>query len=77
MDVGVFQETNLTDGIYTQGAASYRVVTTLAPSIHRVNVALLYRYSPNFTVEAIHQFGANIIAFQMAKVERRWYIVGY
>ena len=32
MDVGVFQKTKLTDGIYTRGLASYRVVATLAMS---------------------------------------------
>ena len=32
MDLGIFQETKLTDGIYTRGSAGYSVVATDAPS---------------------------------------------
>ena len=31
MDLGIFQETKLTDGIYTRGSAGYSVVATGAP----------------------------------------------
>ena len=77
MDVGVFQETKLTDGIYKHGSDGYRVVTTLMPSRNRRGVALFYHEPPIFSVETIHQFGANIIACQLAMWERHWYIVGY
>ena len=32
MDLGIFQETKCTDGIYTRESAGYRVVATDAPS---------------------------------------------
>ena len=40
MDLGIFQETKCTDGIYTCGSAGYRVVATDAPSQHCCGVAL-------------------------------------
>ena len=35
MDLGVMQETKITDGVYTRASAGYRVVATDAPSRHR------------------------------------------
>ena len=31
---------------------------------------------PHFAVEAVQQFGPNVVGFQMATGERWWYIVG-
>ena len=42
MDLGILQETKLTDGIYTRGSAGYRVITTDVPSQQRGGVALFY-----------------------------------
>ena len=42
IDLGVFQETKCTEGIYTRESAGYRVVATDAPSRHRGGVALFY-----------------------------------
>ena len=35
MDLGILQETKLTDGVYTRGSAGYKVIVTDAPSRHR------------------------------------------
>ena len=35
IDLGIFQETKCTDGVYTRELAGYRVVATDAPSQHR------------------------------------------
>ena len=43
VDVGVFQETKLTDGIYTRRSAGYKVVATSASIRHRGGIALFYR----------------------------------
>ena len=43
IDLGVFQETKCTDGIYTRESAGYRVIATDALSRHRGGVALFYR----------------------------------
>ena len=42
MDVRVFQGKFLTDGIYTQGSAGYRVVETLVPIRHNGGITLFY-----------------------------------
>ena len=76
VDVGVFQETKLTYGIYTRGSSGYKVVAMLAPSRDCSDIAILYQDSPTFSVETIRQFGVNVIAFQMVTVERCWYIFG-
>ena len=62
MDVGVFQETKLTDVIYTRGLSGYKFVVTLAPNRNGGGVALFCWYSPAFSAKAIFQFGANVIA---------------
>ena len=77
VDVGVFQDTKLTEGIYMRRSARYKVVTTPAPSQHHGGVALFYWNSPAFAVEAIRQLGANIIACQLETRGRLWYTVGY
>ena len=76
MDLGILQETKLTDGIYTRGSAGYSVIATDAPSQHRGGVALFYRSEPHFVVEAVDKFGPNVLGFQLATGARRWYIVG-
>ena len=53
MDLGIFQDTKCTEGIYTRQSAGYSVVATDAPSRHRGAVALFYRPSPLFAVEAV------------------------
>ena len=50
MDLGILQETKLTDGIYTHGLAGYSIVATDAPSRHRGGVAIFYRSEPYFAV---------------------------
>ena len=66
MDLGILQETELTDGIYTRGSDRYSVVATDAPSRHRGGVAIFHRPAPHFAVEAVQQFGPNVIGFQLA-----------
>ena len=52
MDLGIFQETKVTDGIYIHGSAGYSVVATDAPGRHRGGVAVFHRLAPHFAVEA-------------------------
>ena len=76
MDLGTFQDTKFTDRIYTRDSAGYCIVATDAPSRHHGGVAILYRPSPLFAMEAVRQFGPNVVSFQLAKGARRWYIIG-
>ena len=66
MDLGIFQETKLTDGIYIRGSAGYSVVATDTPSRHRSGVAIFHRPAPHLVVEAVQQFGINVIRFQLS-----------
>ena len=65
MDLGILQETKLTDGVYTRGSAGYNVIATDAPSRHRGDVALFYRSTPHFVVEAVERYGPNVMVFQV------------
>ena len=76
MDLGIFQETKFTDGIYTRESVGYRDVATDTPSQHRGGVALFYRPSPLFLVEAIREYRPNVMSFKLATGARRWYIIG-
>ena len=76
MDLGIFQETKCTDGIYTRHLAGYRVVTTDAPSRHRGGVVFFYRPSQLFEVEAVREYGPNVLSFNVATGARGWYIIG-
>ena len=76
MYLSIFQDTKCTDGIYTRELAGYSVVAMDAPSRHHGRVAGFYGLSPHFTVEAVRQFGFNVVGFQLAMGARRWYIIG-
>ena len=53
------------DGVYTRGFSHYNFVTTDVPIQHRGGAVVLYRASPQFAVEAIQQFGPNVVYFQL------------
>ena len=63
MDLGILQETELTDDIFTCTSSGYSVVATDAPSQHRSGVSIFYRSEPHVTVEAVEKFGPNVIGF--------------
>ena len=71
MDLGIFQDTKCTDGIYTRELARYRILATDALSRHRGGVALFYRPSTLFAVEAVRQYGPNVMSFELATGARR------
>ena len=56
MDLGIFQETKVTDRIYTRGSAGYSVVATDAPIRHHGGVAVFHQLAPHFAVEAVQKF---------------------
>ena len=77
IDLGVFQETKCTDGIYTRESAGYRVVATDVLSRHRGGVAIFYRPSSLFAVEGFREYVPNVISFEVATGRRRWYIIRF
>ena len=76
MDLGIFQETKITNGVYTHVSAGYSVITMDASIRHCGGVTVFYQPLSRFAVEAVHQFGPNVVGLHLATGERRWYIVG-
>ena len=70
MGLVILQETKLTDGVYTRRSDGYSIVTTDVPSRHRGGVAVFHRPAPHFAVEAVQQFGPNVVGFQLATEEK-------
>ena len=70
MDLGILQETKLTDGVYTRGSAGYNVIATEAPSRHRGGVVLFYRSTPHFVVEVVERCEPNVTVFQVVTREQ-------
>ena len=78
LNLGLFQETKVMDGIHMRASVGYCIFTTNAMSRNIIGVAVFYRYeAPHFQVEAIHQHGTNVLSFQLASGGRRWFIVGF
>ena len=73
-DLDIFQEKKVTDGIYTRGLAGYSVVAADAPSRHHGRVEVFHRPAPHFAVEAVQQFGPNVVSLYPATREKWWYI---
>ena len=77
MDLRIFQETKYMDGVYTRGLDGYSVIARDLPIPHRIRVAVFYRSSPHYALEAIQKFGPNFVGFQLAAGEQRCYIIRY
>jgi hypothetical protein len=73
---GFFQETKLTGGIYTRKSSGYEVLAMDAPSVHQGGIAVFWRNSPHWQVEAYRTYGPNVASFQLTSGKRRWYVVG-
>ena len=63
MEMGIFQDTKLNNGVYTCNSDGSSVVATDAPSLHCGGVAIFYRPSLRFAAKAVHQFGPNVVRF--------------
>ena len=76
VDLGVFQETKVTNEIYTKELGGYRVVATNSPSAHSSSVAVFYCEEDHFNLEAIFLHGPNIVRSYLASGGKWWYVVG-
>ena len=72
LDLGVLQDTKITDGVYTRGSDGYIFISMDMPIKHCSLVVVFYRASPQFAIEAIQQFGLNVASFQLATGVWRW-----
>ena len=53
------------------------VVATEALSAHSDGIDIFYRRAEHLLVKALQNYGANVVRFQMASSDRRWFIVGF
>ena len=66
IDLGVFQDIKVTDGLHIHTLAVYSVFATDAPSQNSGGIELFYRYDmSHFQVKAMQQHGPNIPSFQV------------
>ena len=65
MDLGRFQETNLTDGVYMWGLSGYCVISTDTLVWHRGGMLVLYQDFTHFMIESHHQQDPNVVSFQL------------
>ena len=66
VDLGVFQETKVIEGVYMQDSSGYRLVMSEAPSAHSGGVIVFYHTAEHFSFEALQLYGANVVRFQLA-----------
>ena len=76
VDICLFTEAKLMDGIHTRVSSRFSVVATDAASKSQGGVALCWREIEAFEVEETTKFGPNVIAFQLVTGEDRFYVVG-
>ena len=77
IDLGVVQETKVTNGFHTRILAGCHVFATDVPIRHIGGVEVSYRYdATHLQVKAMHQNGPNVLSFRVASGGRWWFIVG-
>ena len=65
VDLGVFQETKGTGGIYMRGSVGYWGTATEALRTHCGGVAFFYCKAEHFTLEELRLHGPNVISFYL------------
>ena len=65
LNLGILQETKITDGVYTHSSAEYSIIAKDALSRHRGGVAMFYQESPSCAINAFQKFGPNVVIFHL------------
>ena len=76
VDVGILQETKLTDRIHERQGEGYYVWATEAERRHRGRILVVWREDTSCKVEGIVNFGPNVESFLLTLGLRGWYVVG-
>ena len=79
MGVGcaILSEMKITDDHYARMTSGYKVLLTKAPSKHKGGIALLWQPDhEGFEVEATRVVTPNLITFQLATGDERYYVMG-
>jgi hypothetical protein len=75
VNLGVFLETKLTGGIYTQNMSGYSVITPDAPSVHQGGIALFWRANKMYEVKDWRICGPKVLSFVVVTGSQRFYVV--
>jgi hypothetical protein len=76
MDWGLFTEAKVTKGIQTRFSSDYHVVCTEANSSSQGGLALFFKDSTAFQVEAVRRHGPNCISFELVVAGVRRPVIG-
>jgi hypothetical protein len=74
VDIALFTEVKIHDGIFPCSYLGYNIIATPAPSQHQRGVAIAWKESTGYTVESITINDANMISFQLVSSGHRWLI---
>ena len=76
VDLGIFTETKITDGIYTRFSSGYNVTASNAISARQGWIALFWRDNEIYEVEEVATHGPNVLTFELVTGQMRYYVVG-
>jgi hypothetical protein len=76
VNLGVFLETKLTGGIYTQNLSGYSIITFDAPSVHQCGIALFWQANKTYEVEDWRICRPNVLSFVVVTGSQCFYNVG-
>ena len=65
VDLGIFTETKITDGIYTRFSSGYNVTATDTVSASQGEIALFWRDNELYEVEEVATRGPNVLTFEL------------
>jgi hypothetical protein len=76
VDLGIFTETKVTDGVYTRFSSGYNVTASNATSVSQGGIALFWRDNELYEVEEVAMHGPNVLTFELVTGEMRFFVVG-
>jgi hypothetical protein len=72
IDIGILEETKITNDCYTNNCFGFEVIATEAESVFQGGIALVYRPSAYWTIETINRYNPNVISFELVTGKRRF-----
>ena len=76
INIAVFQETKLTNDVYTRSSSGYRIVASNAPSAHQGGIALVWQEHQAYELEEYKFYGGNVMTFRLITEAENYYIIG-
>ena len=74
--IGVIQEINLTEGVYTRHSTVYSIYATETEIRHRGRITITCWQEEGWQPEGVVNYSQNLLSFIITSRWRRWYVVG-